>query len=103
MLSKQYGVKCEIEYEEGGSDFCGKTIVDNGEITSEEDYGYMEGKYKFDNEGFWYEIESDIECNIDDCETGEEFFENNYKDANYLDEEDKSEIIEMFNNTKQEQ
>ncbi len=103
MLSIQYGVKCEIEYEEPGCDFYGKTIVEDGEITDVEDYGYREGKYKFDKEGFWYEIDSDIECFIGDFETGEEFFEGTYKDDDYLNEDDKNEIIKMFNNTKKEE
>lgn len=102
MLSKKYGVKCEIEYEEPGNDFCGKNTIDNGVITNEEEYRYREGKFKLDPEGFWYEVESDIETNIDDYETGEEFFEDNYKDSTYLDEDDKREIIRMFNDTKQE-
>ena len=100
MLSKQYGVKCELQYEEPGNDFCGKTIVEDGEIVDEDDYDYREGKYKFDNEGFWYEIDSDIDCYVNDFETGEEFFEGTYKDDDYLDEDDKNEIIKMFNNTK---
>ena len=96
MLSEKYHVKCVIQYEEGGNDFCGKTIVENGEIISEEDYSYREGLYIFNKEGFWNEIQSDIDTYV----SGKEFFNDNFKNNNYLIVDDKNEIISMFNNLK---
>lgn len=103
MLTKLYGVKCEIHYEEPGNDFCGMSIIEDGEITKEEDDTYREGKYKRDREGFWNEVNSDIECNIDDHQTGEDFFNNHYMNETYLTERDKNEIIDMFNDLKEDE
>jgi len=101
MLTKLYGVKCELQYEEPGNDFYGKSIIEGGEITSEDDYKFREGKYKFDKEGFWSEVSGDIECIIDEYHNGEEFLNDLYKTETYLTEEDKSTIIDMFNKEKE--
>lgn len=100
MLSKKYTVNCTIKYEESGNDFCGVTSTNcNGEIYSEEDYGYREGKYHLDNEGFWIDVESLIDCNVDYYDNGEDFVNELYSD-NYLTIEDKEQIIEQFNQYK---
>jgi hypothetical protein len=90
-LHEKYGVNVELQYEESGCDFCGRTIIENQEII-EEDYGFLEGKYKLDNEGFWYEVESDIEYAINDETSVDEFMER----FHFVDEEDRNEIQKMY-------
>jgi hypothetical protein len=70
-LSEVYNVNIIAYYEESGSDFCGITKIDNnGNVISQNEYSYIEGKYRFcdGNLGFFYEscIASDIEDYIED-------------------------------------
>lgn len=102
MLTKLYPVKCELHYDEGGNDFCGISIIENGEITDTQEYKYREGKYNLDKEGFWLDVESTIECNLHLYETGEEFLNEIYGEQYYLTNEDKNQIIERYNNLKEE-
>jgi len=100
MLSKKYTVNCTIKYEESGNDFCGITSTNcNGEISSEEEYSYREGKYHLDNEGFWIDVENDIDVNVDSYDNGEDFVNELYSE-DYLTLEDKQQIIEQFNQYK---
>jgi hypothetical protein len=98
-LCKTYGVTGELFYSEPGSDFCGKTWVDEEGYVDEEDYNYNEGLYVLDNESFWYEIESNIEYGIENEETADEFLETYH----YVSDEDKEEIRKMYNQKLEEQ
>ncbi len=95
-LHEMYGVDVELYYEEPGCDFCGRTTIDKEGVMDEEDYSYLEGKYHFDNESFWYEIENDIEYYKDDNDgkTIEEFVEERY--SSFVSEKDKEEILKLF-------
>jgi len=97
MLTKLYKVKCELHYEEGGNDFSGISIVENGEVIESEENRYREGKYKRDQEGFWLDVNSDIECMTHLYKTGEEFLNEIYGEEYYLLDKDKKEIIERYN------
>ena len=90
-LCKMYGVTAVMDYDEGGCNFCGRTIIDGGiEI---EDYGYNEGKYHFDNEYFWESIvESDLEYALEQDVTKAEFI----LDHSYVSEDDKKELEKMY-------
>ena len=92
-LCKMYGVTAVMDYDEGGCDFCGRTIVDiDGEI-DEDDYGFNEGKYHFDNEYFWESIvESDLEYALEQDVTKSEFI----LDHSYVSEDDKKELEKMY-------
>lgn len=90
-LHEKYGVNVELQYEEPGCDFCGKTTIENQSLV-EEDYDYLEGKYHLDNESFWYEVESDIESALDDDKSVDEFMES----YGFVDEEDFNEIKGMY-------
>lgn len=94
-LAIKYGVEVTATYEEPGCDFCGRTTIDSEGNSSEEDYSFLEGKYKLDNESFWYEIESNLEYHIDeryDSPTFESFIE----DYDFVSDEDKNEIKRMY-------
>jgi hypothetical protein len=95
-LAMNYGVTVEMYYEEPGNDFCGKTIITEDGDVQEEDYGYCEGKYHFDEEGFWNEIINNIEFAKEDDVPLEEFVE----DYQYVSEEDKKEIEKLYNESK---
>jgi len=90
-LHEKYGVNVELQYEEPGCDFCGRTTIENENLV-EEDYSFLEGKYHLDNEAFWYEVESDIQYAIDDDISLDDFIEK----FNFVDEEDYNEIKQMY-------
>lgn len=96
-LAKKYKVEVTMDYEEPGCDFCGRTLIEKNGEKDEEDYSFLEGKYYFDNESFWYEIDSEIEYYRDENDEGkksvEEYVEERYS---FVSEEDKKEIIKMF-------
>lgn len=56
-IAQRYGVLVEMYYEEAGSDFCGKTFIDEEGDSSEDDYEYQEGIYRFEGFNEWYERE----------------------------------------------
>jgi uridine kinase len=59
----------------------------------EEDYSFLEGKYQFDTESFWYEVESNIESYSDyENPTFEDFIE----DYDFVTDEDKEEIKRIY-------
>ena len=92
-LTKKYKVEMSLLYEEPGCDFAGRTIIDKNGVKDEEDYSYIEGKYIFDNESFWYEVESNIEYYLDEENPTFEVFIDSY---GFVSEEDKNEIKEMY-------
>jgi hypothetical protein len=92
-LAKKYGVEVIITYEESGCDFCGRTTIDSEGNSSEEDYLYIEGKYVFDNESFWCELESYIDSYLDyETPTYEDFIE----DYDFVSDKDKERIKTMY-------
>lgn len=91
-LAKKYGVEVDMYYYEAGMDFCGKAYINSDGTYSEEDYGYMEGLYHFEEDYFWMEIGWYVENAIENGQSVEEFLE----DYKYLSEEDKQELIKIF-------
>jgi len=102
MVSTYKSIKIHIFYSEGGNDFCGQCDIyldEEGIVCcEEEDYGYSEGLYNLDIDGFWGEVESMIESYCCEESSAEEFVEDHYS---YVSEEHKKEIIEMFNEQKE--
>jgi hypothetical protein len=93
-LHEKYGVNVELQYEEPGCDFCGRTTIENQSVV-EEDFNFLEGKYILDNESFWYEVESDIEYAMDSDTSGDEFL----RRFDFVSEEDLEEIRGMYENS----
>jgi hypothetical protein len=87
-LSEKFNLNIDLFYCEGGNDFAGKCIIENG-IIDDKEYRYMKGLYLFDNERFWHEIESLIETTDDDLDTF-------LSDLEFLDEREKNIITELF-------
>ena len=104
LMVKEYkSIKIHIFYSECGNDFCGQCDIyldeDGMVCCEEEDYGYAEGLYHLDKEMFWGEVESMIESYIDEEDgSAEEFVTEHYA---YVSEEDKKEIIELYNEQKE--
>jgi hypothetical protein len=94
-LAKKYGVEVDMLYYEAGMDFCGKTYINSDGTYTEEDYGYMEGLYHFEADYFWMEIEWYVENAIEEGQSVEEFIE----EYAYLPEQDKQELIKIYNET----
>jgi hypothetical protein len=94
-LAKKYGVEVDMFYHEQGNDFCGNTYINSDGTYTEEDYGYMEGLYNFDADYFWMEAEYYVECSIEGGQSVEEFIE----EYAYLPEQDKQELIKIYNET----
>jgi hypothetical protein len=93
-LHEKYGVNVELQYEEPGCDFCGRTTIENQSVV-EEDFNFLEGKYILDNESFWYEVESDIEYAMDSDTSVDEFL----RRFDFVSEEDLEEIRGMYENS----
>ncbi len=93
-LHEKYGVNVELQYEEPGCDFCGRTTIENQSVV-EEDYGFLEGKYNLDNEAFWYEVESDIEYAMENETPLDDFMER----FDFVSEEDFNEIKGLYENS----
>ncbi|CCH00517.1 hypothetical protein FAES_2508 [Fibrella aestuarina BUZ 2] len=59
-LSAQYGVRVDVAYDCENDDACGKLVLDEGRLISEDDYTYLHGKYVLDadpeKDDFWYEL-----------------------------------------------
>lgn len=91
-LAKKYKVKCVISYEECGCDFAGKTTIKSDGTCIEEDYHFLEGKYKLDKEGFWEEIESHLE-DWKESSSEEEIRE----DLSFANEDDIQQALKMVN------
>ena len=92
-LCKMYGVTAVMNYDERGSDICGRVTVDiNGEIDHEE-YKFNEGHYHFDNGHFWEGlVYSDLEDALEEGKTKDQFI----LKYPYLDEGDKKELEKMY-------
>lgn len=99
MVKEYRKIKINIFYSEGGNDFCGQAEIyldeDGVVCCEEEDYGYSEGLYRLDIDGFWGEVECTIDSYLDEEEgNAEEFVSDHYP---YVSEEHKKEIMEMYN------
>jgi hypothetical protein len=100
LLSQQYGVRVSIEYSEPGCDFAGKLVVHPDGEEESETYDYLEGLYFIDEDLFWMEVRNNLEYEFEEDEPREvkEWME----DFQYVDEKHHSDLIEMYNEVKEE-
>ena len=102
-ICKKYDVECEMNYEESGNDFYGRTTIKSDGTYVEEDYEYREGMYVLDNEWFWENLTGNDmeyltetlqdEMEGDSTYTIKEFVDNEFP---YATDKDKKEIIVLF-------
>ena len=89
--SLQYGVAIECEYDEEGSDICGKFGYDNGKLVFDLEFTYLEGMYNFTD---WTDfVECEVLYRIEDNEDVESFLEN----FPFVNDEEREELITIFN------
>lgn len=100
LLAQQYEVRVTMEYSEPGCDFAGKLVVHPDGQEDSEQYDYLEGLYFIDVDYFWMEVRSNLEYELDEDEPRkvEEWLE----DFSYVSKEDKSELIDIYNEVKEE-
>lgn len=92
LLHKMYGVEVEMFYSEGGNDYCGKAYINEHGLL-EEDYDYLEGNYRFDEEYFWESLfQNEVEYAIDNEMSVDDFVAK----FPYVDKEDKKEIRKIY-------
>jgi len=71
-LAVMFNVEVQIFYAEPGVGFAGLcTCLPDG-TSQDDELSYMEGMYKYDNSGFWDEVESNIESELEDIDWEEE-------------------------------
>lgn len=90
-MSIQYGVTIYCEYEEIGSDICGKFGYNDGELEYELELPYLEGKYNLLEWGDF--VECEVFNRIEDNEDVESFLE----DFHFVSDEHREELITIFN------
>jgi hypothetical protein len=101
LLALKYGVSVNLEYSEPGNYFAGRFNIDeNGEEISET-YDYLEGLYHIDEEYFWMEVRNNLEYEFDD-EAGRSL-DGWLEDFQYVSDTCKSELIDLYNEVKEEQ
>ena len=92
-LCKMYGVTAVMDYDEGGCNFCGRTIIDIDGGIEIEDYGYNEGKYHLDNGHFWEGlVYSDLEDALEEGKTKDQFI----LKYPYVNQDDLKELEKMY-------
>lgn len=92
VLHKMYGVNVEMFYSEGGNDFCGKSFINENGLV-EEDYDFLEGNYRFDEEYFWESLfQNEMEYAKDNEISVDEFVAK----FPYVDTEDAKEIRRIY-------
>ena len=100
-LSQAYKVHIDIEFEEPGCDFGGKSIYENGKMLHEECHKYDVWQYKT-NDCFMENLNADIEDGY--YEEGFKEFENIRSDLfSLLSKSEKEEIKQSFKNYKNEE
>lgn len=91
QISFLYNMTIYCEYEESGSDICGKFGYSNGNLEYELEMSYLEGKYNLME---WSEfIQSEVLYKIEDNEDVELFLE----DFHFVSDEHREELITIFN------
>jgi hypothetical protein len=101
LLSQQYGVDVQLEYSEPGCDFAGRLLTyGDGREEESESYEYLEGLYFIDEDLFWMEVQNNLEYEF--CEDEPREVKEWMEDFHYVDEKHHNELIEMYNEVKEQ-
>ena len=93
-----YKVNANLFYSEGGVGFAGEStcyLVDGEVEAYDYECGYLEGIYKYSKEQFWGEVESIVDCILDEEQTLEDFI----SEFDFVSEEDTLELTRLYNET----
>jgi hypothetical protein len=109
-LCEMYKVNANLFYSEGGVGFSGETTFNwtkpdysAGEVEGvlevyDDECGYLEGIYKYSRDEFWSEVESRVDCILDEELSLEDFI----SEFDFVSEEDKEELTRLYNETIKE-
>jgi len=100
-LCEMYKVNANLFYSEGGVGFSGESTFNwvDGELeVYDDECGYLEGIYKYSRDEFWSEVESRVDCILDEEQTLEDFI----SEFDFVSEEDKEELTRLYNETIKE-
>lgn len=92
LLNEKYGVDVENNYGEGGNDFAGRFMIENGDY-SDECYTYLRGLYEFDYESFLFEAQNQLEYMVSDEDVPS--LEDWLNEFQFVD--NKEDLIELYN------
>jgi hypothetical protein len=95
-VCQKYNVECHIKYSEGGNDFAGQSNITNDGNVDDEEYPYLEGLYKLDNEEFWYQVDDNMEFYIEEHETLDKIKSNLF---HFLNDSDRTELDTIYEDT----
>jgi hypothetical protein len=106
-LAQYFSVKVENFYSEPGVGFAGLCTCYPDGTAEDDELDYMEGMYKYDNEGFWCDVESNIENQIEEIDWDDnpgidEIIENTLSEFNYINGEDIEKIKDLITQTIQD-
>jgi hypothetical protein len=100
-LCEMYKVNANLFYSEGGVGFSGESTFNwvDGELeVYDDECGYLEGIYKYSREEFWSEVESRVDCILDEELSLEDFI----SEFDFVSEEDTLELTRLYNETIKE-
>lgn len=101
LLGLKYGVSVNLEYSEPGASYAGRFTIDEDGDEESESYDYLEGLYYIDKDYFWMEVRYNLEYEFEEEEpkTLEVWLE----DFKFVSDTCKGELIELYNEVKEEQ
>ena len=97
-LCKMYKVNGNLFYSEGGVGFAGETTftwMDDELDVFDQEYEYLEGLYRLSKEEFWSEVESRVDCILDEDQSLDDFL----SEFQFVSDEDKEELTRLYNET----
>ena len=94
-------VEVEIKYNEGGCNFTGRDVYNNGEVISSEEYPYLEGIYRLydDIEMFLFDLEYSY---MEDAIESDKSIEQVMNELSYVDDDFRHFVIELYNKVKKD-
>jgi len=100
-LSLLSNVEVEIKYNEGGCNFAGRNVYNNGEVISSEEYPYLEGIYRLydDIEMFLFDLEYSY---MEDAIESDKSIEQVMNELSYVDDDFRHFVIELYNKVKKD-
>ena len=97
-LCKMYKVNGNLFYSEGGVGFAGETTftwTDDELDVFDQEYEYLEGLYRLSKEEFWSEVDSRVDCILDEDQSLDDFL----SEFQFVSDEDKEELTRLYNET----
>lgn len=65
-VCKKYNVECNIKYSEPGCNFAGYSNIDDDGNVDDNEFPFLLGIYKSDQEEFWYQVDDNMEFYLEE-------------------------------------